>query len=231
MTELATIAPPAPRQERRYHMSYAEYAQWVDEDTHAEWVDGEVTVFMPPLFIHQDIAGFLFTLMNMFAKAHNLGTALIAPFEVRTIPNRSYREPDIIFVARENLHLLSERRMEAAPDVIVEVVSRESSRRDYHEKFAEYEQVGVREYWLIDPRPEGQQMQWHRRNAQGRYEAVGPDGQGRYHSEVLPGFWVHPDWLWQSPLPDPLATLAQIAPHALRRALKDVLGADDEPTA
>ncbi len=229
MTEPATIAPPAPRRERRFRMSYAEYEQWVDEDTHSEWVDGEVTVFMPPLLMHQSINLFIASLLASYVRLFHLGEVLIAPFEVRTIPNRAYREPDLIFVARENAHLLTERRCEAAPDLIVEIVSRESSRRDYQEKFAEYEQVGVREYWLIDPRPERQQVVWYCRSPQGRYQEMEADAQGRYHSVVLPGFWLRPDWLWQSPLPDPLATLAQIAPDALRHALHDILDSGDEP--
>lgn len=41
-----------PRQEQRLRMSYEEFLAWADEDVHAEWVDGEAIVFMPPKDIH-----------------------------------------------------------------------------------------------------------------------------------------------------------------------------------
>ena len=197
----AVILDAPPRQERRYRMSYTDYEQWADEDTHAEWVNGEVTVFMPPLIIHQHIAGFLYSFISLFAKFRNAGQVLIAPCEVRMIPDRSYREPDIFFVSRDRLHLLSKRRMEAAPDLIVELVSQESVRRDYHEKFAEYAQYGVREYWIIDPRAGQERATFYQRSPDGGYRDGPPDGEGRYHSAVLDGLWLRPAWLWQEPLP------------------------------
>ncbi len=190
-----------PRQERRYHMSYAEYEQWTDEDTHSEWVDGEVTVFMSPLIIHQRINLFIAHLLVRYTDMFNLGEVLIAPCEVRMIPDRSYREPDMFFVAHDRLHLLSKRRLEAAPDLIVEMVSQESVRRDYHEKFAEYEQYGVREYWIIDPREGQEQATFYQRTAAGVFCEVSLDAEGRYHSAVLDGLWLCPDWLWQEHLP------------------------------
>src|SRR5688572_5986832 len=60
-----TTVPPT--QELRLAMSYEEYASWADEDTRAEWVDGEVTVFMPPSIVHAKVAGFLHALLMQFA--------------------------------------------------------------------------------------------------------------------------------------------------------------------
>jgi hypothetical protein len=53
-------------------------------------------------------------------------------------------------------------------------------------------------------------------NADGRYQLVPLDARGRYHSVVVPGFWLRPEWLWQDPSPDVSLLLAMIATDALR---------------
>jgi Uma2 family endonuclease len=159
---------------------------------------------MPPNIRHQDIVSFLITLLRLFIDSRNLGMVLTAPTEMRLIPGKLSREPDILFVAREHAHRLTEQRLEGPADLVVEVVSETSATRDRVTKFGEYAQAGVREYWLIDPRPEQQQATLFARTPEGTYTPLAPDAQGRVHSEVLPGFWLRPAWLWQEPLPDPL---------------------------
>jgi hypothetical protein len=56
--------------EKRLRMSYNEYEAWVDEDTHSEWVDGEVTVFMPTTARHDQIVGLLYALLRLFVDLH-----------------------------------------------------------------------------------------------------------------------------------------------------------------
>jgi Uma2 family endonuclease len=201
-------------------MSYEEFLTSMDEDIHAEWVDGEAIIFMPPKTIHQLIAGFLYQLLAAYADMFGLGTVITAPFEMRILPGHSSREPDILFIARDNLGRLMPERLEGPADLVIELISDSSVARDRDEKFYEYQQGGVGEYWIIDPRPGKQRVDCYRLTPQGKYQAVLPDDGGRYHSAALPGFWLHPDWLWQEPLPAPLRALAAIAPQALR----DVLG-------
>jgi Uma2 family endonuclease len=140
---------PPRRKAGTYRMSYEEFRAWSDEDTHAEWVEGVVTVFMPPIIRHQAFAGFLHALITHFARLFGLGEIFFAPFEVCIRPKQSYREPDLFFVVRERLHLLTQERMEEPPDLIIEIVSKGSVKRDYVEKHNEYQRSGVREYWII----------------------------------------------------------------------------------
>ncbi len=177
-------------------------------------MDGEVIVFTPPTGLHQDIAGFLFTLLHFYVRALGLGLVRIAPFEVR-LSERVSREPDILFIAQENLDRLTPQRMLGAVDLAVEVVSDDSGTRDNVAKLADYQKAGTPEYWVFDPRPRHRLSRFYRLSAKGIYEQTVPDAEGRYHSAVVPGFWLRPDWLWQGPLPDPLDCLLEISPGLL----------------
>jgi len=196
-------------------MPYEEFLAWADEDVHAEWVEGEVIVFMPPSTKHRGITGFMYILISLFSRAFNLGEVLTAPIEMRAKLDGPAREPDILFLSAAHRERLTTQRLIGPADFVVEVVSRESAGRDRAEKFYEYEEAGIREYLIIDPRAGKERVDFYRLTEEGKYLAILPDGAGRYHSTGIPGFWFHPAWLWQEALPDPLLTLAEIAPEAL----------------
>lgn len=210
---------PAFEEEQRLAMTYDGFLTWADEDVQAEWANGEVIVFMPPSDTHQVVAGFFYTLLYLFARAFNLGEVRIAPLEMRAKPDGAAHEPDILFVATAHRERLTAQRLLGPADLVVEVVSSESVRRDRDEKFYEYEEAGIPEYLIIDPRAGKERVDFYRLTEEGKYLAILPDREGRYHSTVLPGFWFHPGWLWRETTPDPLLTLAQIAPEALTAVL------------
>ena len=89
----------------------------------------------------------------------------------------------------------------------MEVVSEEGIGRDRGEKFVEYEQAEVPEYWLIDPTR--RQGEFYRIGEEGHYRLVMPEG-GIYRSEALPGFWLRVEWLWRAPLPRVLNVLREL---------------------
>ena len=210
-----TVTPPAA-QEQRIAMTYEEFLAWGEESQQMEWVDGEVIVFMPPTDKHQAVIVFLTTLLAAFVDLFDLGAVRVAPFEMRVQPDGASREPDVLFVAREHLDRLTPERLAGPADLVIEVISDSSLRRDRTDKFYEYQEAGVLEYWLFDPRPGKERADFWHLTAQGKYEPVLPDAEGRYHSAVLPGFWLRPDWLWQNPLPNAVATMAAIAPQMFR---------------
>src|SRR5690242_3874872 len=96
------IADAPAAHERRLIMTYEEFLERVGDESHAEWVNGEVTIFMPPRTIHQRLVFWLSTLIALYARHFDLGEIIVAPFEMRLWPGRSSREPDILFVAREH---------------------------------------------------------------------------------------------------------------------------------
>lgn len=214
----------SPPQEKRLRMSYEEFLEWADEDTHAEWVDGEVIVFMPKPR-HQDLVTFLVTLLRLFVQFHRLGQVLTAPVEMKPTPTSNAREPDIIFIAQENLARVTEDRIAGPADLIVEVISGDSVARDRSDKFYEYQAAGVREYWLFDPRPGKERADFWILDEDGKYQPVPVGADGVYHSTVIPGFWLRADWLWPDEKPDPQLTFAEIVgPERIIAALQPLIG-------
>lgn len=194
--------------EQPQHMSYEEFLDWCDEDTLAEWVDGQVVMASPASEPHQRIVDFLVQVGGIYVTQRNLGRIISAPFQMKLTPPRSGREPDIIFIAQEHLDRLKHTYLDGPADLAVEVTSPESRLRDRGEKLAEYEMAGVREYWIFDP--EQRRADYYVLAADGRYERKRADTQGLYRSEVIPGFWLKEEWLWQDPSPNPLAVLHEL---------------------
>ncbi len=205
-------------------MSYAEFLTWAEEDTHAEWVNGEVTVQMPPKELHQILSAFLEQVLGLYIALLNLGRLYTAPFEVKLWADGPAREPDLLFLAREHLAQLTPERIVGAPDLIVEIISPESTHRDRVDKLDEYETAGVPEYWIIDNRREHPRAWFYQLDEQKRYRQIPFDAEGIYRSRVLPGLWMRGEWLWAEQ-PDALRALAEIIgpdrfADALRQALK-----------
>jgi Uma2 family endonuclease len=127
---------------------------------------------------------------------------------VRLAKQRRRRVPDLLFVSKERSHLLRPNHLEGAPDLSVEIVSPDSQSRDRRDKFAEYEAAGVREYWIVDPL--SRTVEAYALHAAGKFRLIEATDDGRLASAVLPGFYLRPDWLWQEPLPDVIATLREL---------------------
>lgn len=195
---------------KQSYITYEEYLNLAGETHITEWVDGEVINYMPPFQKHQVIISFLNRILGEFISILQLGEIMVAPFEVKLWPNGPSREPDLLFISEANLVNLTEKRFQGAPDLVVEVISADSARRDRVDKFQEYEQAGVREYWLIDPRPNRQQADFYERDETGLFVPAEIDEKGIFRSAVLPGFWLNVNWFWEQPLPNPQLLLAQL---------------------
>lgn len=178
-------------------MTFEQFLRWCDEDTHAEWVDGEVVPMSPVGLEHQHISGFLLEIIRLYVRIKKLGEVLHEPFQMRL--SHSSRSPDLFFISDANLHRLRDSYLEGAADLVVEVISPESRAPDRGEKFYEYETEGVREYWLVDP--ERHQVEFYQMGETGVYQTVLPGGDGIYHSKVLEGLWIKVEWLWTRPTP------------------------------
>jgi len=203
MAQTIVMSPPKQIAEK---ITYEEFLLKY-MDVHAEWVDGEVIQLMTASDRHQDLVRWLIAILSFFVETYDLGWLRPAPFNMKMPHINRGREPDILFVTTERQHIVQTAHLSDAADLVIEIASPESVGRDRGEKFVEYEAAGVREYWLIDP--DRQQAEFYHLADDERYRLIST-GDGLFHSEVLPHFWLKVEWLWQEPLPKVLDVVRQL---------------------
>ena len=147
--------PPIGYTAHRY--SYADYLMWAN-DKMREIINGVVYLFSAPKLKHAVVTGALFARAWSFIR-NKKGKCQIftAPFDVRLPKNGEMADdkifdvvqPDICVVC--DLSKLDENGCIGAPDLIVEVISPSTSKRDLNLKFNLYEKAGVKEYWIVFP--------------------------------------------------------------------------------
>src|SRR5579862_7692454 len=108
-------------------MTEEEFVNWCGDEQHGEWVDGEVIIMSPDSVQNLKLAGFLFAILDAFAANKNLGTVFSQRAQLRFAELRRRREPDVIFISRHREAIIKTNHFEGAPDLIVEIVSKESS--------------------------------------------------------------------------------------------------------
>lgn len=115
-----------------------------------ELIDGELVVTPAPVPVHQIVSANIQYALAHHVRVGKLGLVLDAPVDVCLTPD-NVLIPDIIFIAQERLHIIGPKAVDAAPDLVVEILSPGTHRRDLGEKRELYARFGVQEYWLVDP--------------------------------------------------------------------------------
>lgn len=190
-----------------HYITFEKYLEMDVEGARLEWVDGKVEAYFVNNLPHQEISSFIETLMRLFVETRNLGRVVRAGYAMKLDEQKRGREPDVLFVARENAQLLQFNFLDGAADIAVEVVSPESVESDYETKLREYEQAGVKEYWLIDPAE--QRASFYLLNERNVYQLIDTT-DGVFRSQILPRFFLRLEWLWNEQ-PPTIAALRELA--------------------
>lgn len=185
--------------------TYEDFCQIVREDQKADLINGVIYMASPENTDANELFGWLFTVMNLFVRRNKLGQLYGSRVALR-LDKKHGPEPDIAFVRTENMERIARGGVMGPADLAVEIVSPDSIERDYYLKRELYEEYGIPEYWIID---EMDQSITQLRLKQRKYREVRPRN-GEIHSQVLTGFWLRPEWLWQGPRPDEIETLQTI---------------------
>ncbi len=130
--------------------SEEDYLTFPCEQSRMEFEDGFIEVLPVPTDTHQAILKLLLFILDAYAREVG-GRARSAGLRVRLRAGR-FREPDLVFLTKEHLHLRGEEYWSGA-DLVMEIVSDgvEDRERDLVKKRREYAEAGVAEYWIIDP--------------------------------------------------------------------------------
>ncbi|HID54548.1 MAG TPA: Uma2 family endonuclease [Anaerolineae bacterium] len=152
---MTNVLPPTDKAHpwpKQGDWTYEDYLRLPDDGRRYEIIQGVLYVANAPSYDHQFIVATLSRLMGNFAADKQMGVIITAPFEVHLPGIAKPVQPDILFIAKDRIPSPGTQIFEGAPDLIVEVLSPSSLRLDQHVKFGAYEQAGVREYWIVDPK-------------------------------------------------------------------------------
>lgn len=134
-----TLAPDRAR------MTAAEYAQLPETTQPMELYNGEVIVMPTPTPQHQTL---ILNLVALLIRIIQSGRLFLSPLDVH-LDELHVVQPDILWIAPESKCTIGEKYLSGAPDLVIEVLSPGTERRDRREKYALYERHGVREYWMV----------------------------------------------------------------------------------
>ena len=128
------------------------YEDYTRTPEHESWelINGELIKPLSPNEAHQSAQINLGARMFLYTQGIGLGKVYFAPFDV-VLSNTDTVRPDLFFVAKERLHIVTVDNIQGAPDLVVEIRSPSTARRDWNVKRELYARHGVKEYWLVDP--------------------------------------------------------------------------------
>lgn len=132
------------------HWTYADFCRLPDDGKRYEIIEGVLHVSPSPNRAHQGCLGLLYLLIAGWVARTAGGKVYFAPLDV-ILADDTVVEPDLIWISPQRRAIMSDRGLEAAPDLAVEVLSPSTKSRDRTLKGRIYLQYGVREYWLMDP--------------------------------------------------------------------------------
>jgi Uma2 family endonuclease len=158
-----------------------------DGRKHLELIEGEVFVTPAPNTKHQMAASNLHFALRKFVQERNLGRVFFAPYDV-VFSQWTALEPDLLFIRRERLSVITDANVQGAPDLVIEILSPSNRAYDRETKHRVYEQGGVPEIWYVDP--EKKAIEILNLGSDGRYEMTAKlsgDAERRIVSKVLPG--------------------------------------------
>jgi len=132
--------------------TYEDYLKLPDDGRRFEIIEGVLYVTNAPNIDHQFVVSEIVQQIGSFVRQHKLGYVLSAPFEVHLSERTRPVLPDVLFIKSERWPETGAGYFEGAPDLVVEVLSPSTRRTDQVVKFSLYEQAGVPEYWIVDPK-------------------------------------------------------------------------------
>jgi len=140
--------------QEKSHLTYAEYLA-LDEDIRYEVIDGQIYNMSPaPTPKHQAVQRELLTEFNLYLRGKQC-SVFGAPIDVCLAEEdditkiKEWVQPDLVVVCDQNK--IREKRIVGIPDLVIEIISKSTAKKDKVIKFNRYQRAGVKEYWIVDP--------------------------------------------------------------------------------
>lgn len=129
--------------------TYEDYLK-LNDDNQYELIGGELFLVPSPQAAHQKASRKLVQIIGVFIDQNNLGELFHAPFDV-ILSDKDKPQPDIMFISKERLNIITQKGIRGAPDLVIEILSPATGSLDKVAKSKLYYTHGVKEYWIVDP--------------------------------------------------------------------------------
>ena len=173
--------------ERQAVSTYEDYLNTPD-DVRYQLIEGVLIREPAPTIPHQRVLLKLAMLVAPFVEDNRLGEVLLAPTDVY-LSDTNVVQPDLLFVSAARAGIITERDVHGSPDLVVEIASPSTQRRDRGVKLEIYARYGVAEYWLLDPAAKAAETM---RLENGRFISTGRLGVAdTITTSLMPGLTIH----------------------------------------
>jgi len=166
-------------------LTYEDFCLYPEDGKRREIINGEMYVAPSPETIHQRVVVRLTARLGQFVESEGLGEVFVGLFDV-VLSKFDVVEPDLLFISNARANILTDKNVQGAPDLVVEVLSEGTEKRDRTIKLKLYGKFGVDEYWTIDPN--GPSAEIYRRGEEGLALVARLSAADALSSPLFPGF-------------------------------------------
>jgi Uma2 family endonuclease len=176
----------AKQEVRSSQLTYEDYLLFPDDGKRHEIIDGDHYVTPAPKTKHQRISANLTVALVSFVKRRRMGLVLAAPSDV-ILSDENVVQPDLLFVSAARASIVTEDNIHGAPDLVVEIISETTRKKDEVTKRKLYERFGVQEYWVVDPELETVKIFRRAQQGYGRPLELSKEANDILSTELLTG--------------------------------------------
>jgi Uma2 family endonuclease len=168
-------------------LTYDDFVLFPDDGKRHELIDGKHYVTPSPNTRHQRIVGTLYGLIWSYLEANPIGEVFVAPYDV-VFSHFDVVEPDLLYISNERIpQVVTPLHARGTPDLVVEVASKGTRRRDETIKRGLYERTAVLEYWVVDPQVDAVRIYRRRGGQFADVEELSRRANDTLTTDVLPG--------------------------------------------
>jgi Uma2 family endonuclease len=171
-------------------LTYDDFVLFPDDGLRHELIDGEHYVTPSPNRKHQQVSMNLILLIGSWLDARPIGRLFHAPFDV-VFSRFDVVEPDLLYLSRERAaEVLTAANVQGVPELVVEIGSPGTRRRDETVKRRLYERAGVTEYWVVDPELDAVRVHTRDGDGFGRPRELSAESSDILTTPLLPGLQI-----------------------------------------
>ena len=179
-------------------LTYDDLLLFPDDGKRHELIDGEHYVTPSPNAVHQTIVGNLHFAIRGYLETHPGGQVFLAPFDV-VFSHFDVVEPDLLYVSADRRGVLTKQNVQGAPDLVIEVGSPGTRRRDETIKRRLYERGDVTEYWFVDPELDVVRVYGREESGYSRPRELSKEAGDVLRTPLFPGLELSLDTIFRIP--------------------------------